>query len=146
MPFYKRTVKSRCLCRLTKEGLEVGAGACGVFNRDLFPSLDDVNCKALINILHQLSDLSHHACSIFQELQTEAAAVVSKASALQYRLDSLQETVADLNHKRIKIHKLRSTCRSRNMVKVGTLYVSAGSKTIAGQTQGHYQPLLQRVA
>lgn len=106
MPFYKRIVKTRRLCRFSKEGLEVGAGACGVFNRDVFPSLDDVNCKALINILHQLSDLSHHACSIFQELQTEATAVVNKASALQYRLNALQETVADLNHKRIKIREL----------------------------------------
>ncbi|XP_056623440.1 NHS-like protein 1 isoform X3 [Triplophysa dalaica] len=103
MPFYKRIVKSRRLCRFSKEGLEVDAGACGVFNRDVFPSLDDVNCKALINILHQLSDLSHHACSVFQELQTEATAVVNKASALQYRLNALQETVEDLNHKRIKI-------------------------------------------
>lgn len=106
MPFHKRIVRSRSLCRFTKEGLEVGAGACGVYNRDLFPSLDDVNCKALISVLRQLSDLSHHACSIFQELQTEASAVVKKASALQYRLDSLQETVADLNHKRIKIREL----------------------------------------
>lgn len=128
MPFYKRIVESRSLCRFTKEGLETG----GVFNRDSIPSLDDVNCKALISILHQLCDVSQHACSIFQELQTEAAAVIRKASALQYRLDSLQETVADLNHKRIKIRKL-CTLHSFNHVHDSVLsrclYALAGSES-----------------
>nr|XP_055027600.1 NHS-like protein 1 isoform X2 [Misgurnus anguillicaudatus] len=101
MPFYKRTVEPRSLCRFNKDGLQ--ARACCVFNRDSFSTLDAVNFKVLINVLHQLSDLSRHASSIFLELQTEAAGLINKTSALQCRLDALHVTVADLNHKRIKI-------------------------------------------
>ncbi|XP_052010136.1 NHS-like protein 1 [Xyrauchen texanus] len=103
MPFYKRIVEPRSLCRFNREGLDVDAG---VFNGDLFPSMDAVNCKTLIYILHQLTDLSQHASSIFVEIHTEAALVINKASALQHRLDSLQETVLQLDHKRIRIRNV----------------------------------------
>ncbi|XP_026141935.1 NHS-like protein 1 isoform X1 [Carassius auratus] len=95
MPFHKRIVEPRSLGRINRERLEV--------NGDVFASLDAVNCHTLINILRQLSDLSRHASSMFAEIQTESALVISKASALQHRLDSLQDTVRHLNHKRTTI-------------------------------------------
>ncbi|KAL1258356.1 hypothetical protein QQF64_011600 [Cirrhinus molitorella] len=84
MPFQKRIVEPRSLSRINRERLEV--------NSDVFASLDAVNCQTLINILRQLSDLSRHASSMFAEIQTESALVINKASALQHRLDSLQDT------------------------------------------------------
>uniref|UniRef100_A0A673MG52 NHS-like protein 1 n=1 Tax=Sinocyclocheilus rhinocerous TaxID=307959 RepID=A0A673MG52_9TELE len=92
MPFHKRIVEPRSLGRINRERLEV--------NGDVFPSLDAVNCQTLINILRQLSDLSRLASSMFAEIQTESALLINKASALQHRLDSLQDTVRHLNHKR----------------------------------------------
>ncbi|XP_042630124.1 NHS-like protein 1 isoform X3 [Cyprinus carpio] len=92
MPFHKRIVEPRSLGRINRERLED--------NGDVFPSQDAVNCQTLINILRQLSDLSRHASSMFAEIQTESALLVSKASALQHRLDSLQDTVRHLDHKR----------------------------------------------
>lgn len=97
MPFHKRIVEPRSLGRINRERLEV--------NGDVFASLDAVNCHTLINILRQLSDLSRHASSMFAEIQTESALVISKASALQHRLDSLQDTVRHLNHKRTTIRE-----------------------------------------
>ncbi|XP_050990117.1 NHS-like protein 1 isoform X2 [Labeo rohita] len=94
MPFHKRIVEPRSLGRINRERLEV--------NGDV-SSLDAVNCQTLINILRQLSDLSRHASSMFAEIQTESALVINKASALQHRLDSLQDTVQHLNHKRTTI-------------------------------------------
>uniref|UniRef100_A0A8C1JIW4 NHS-like 1a n=1 Tax=Cyprinus carpio TaxID=7962 RepID=A0A8C1JIW4_CYPCA len=92
MPFHKRIVEPRSLGRINRERLED--------NGDVFPSQDAVNCQTLINILRQLSDLSRHASSMFAEIQTESALLVSKASVLQHRLDSLQDTVRHLDHKR----------------------------------------------
>lgn len=99
MPFHKRIVEPRSLGRINRERLEV--------NGDVFASLDldAVNCQTLINILRQLSDLSRHASSMFAEIQTESALVINKASALQHRLDSLQDTVRHLNHKRTTIRE-----------------------------------------
>ncbi|XP_077095948.1 NHS-like protein 1 isoform X4 [Siphateles boraxobius] len=95
MPFHKRIVEPRSLGRINRGRLEV--------NRDVFISLDAVNCQTLINILRQLSDLSRHASSVFVEIQTEAELVINKACALQHRLDSLQDTVRNLSHKRTTI-------------------------------------------
>lgn len=99
MPFHKRIVEPRSLGRINRERLEV--------NGDVFASLDldAVNCQTLINILRQLSDLSRHASSMFAEIQTESALVINKASALQHRLDSLQDTVRHLNQKRTTIRE-----------------------------------------
>lgn len=99
MPFHKRIVEPRSLGRMNRERLEV--------NGDVFASLDldAVNCQTLINILRQLSDLSRHASSMFAEIQTESALVINKASALQHRLDSLQDTVRHLNQKRTTIRE-----------------------------------------
>lgn len=97
MPFHKRIVEPRSLGRINRGRPEV--------NGDVFISLDAVNCQTLINILRQLSDLSRHASSMFVEIQTEAALVINKASALQHRLDSLQDTVRNLNHKRTTIRE-----------------------------------------
>ncbi|XP_067311322.1 NHS-like protein 1 isoform X3 [Pseudorasbora parva] len=95
MPFHKRIVEPRSLGRTNRGRLEV--------NGDVSISLDAVNCQTLVNILRQLSDLSRHASSMFEEIQTESALVINKASALQNRLDSLQDTVRNLNHKRTTI-------------------------------------------
>uniref|UniRef100_A0A673I8M5 NHS-like 1a n=1 Tax=Sinocyclocheilus rhinocerous TaxID=307959 RepID=A0A673I8M5_9TELE len=95
MPFHKRIVEPRSLGRINRERLEV--------NGDVFASLDAVNCQTLINILRQLSDLSRHASNMFAEIQTESALVINKASALQHRLDSLQDSVRHLKHKRTTI-------------------------------------------
>lgn len=97
MPFHKRIVEPRSLGRINRGRLEV--------TRDVFISLDAVNCQTLINILRQLSDLSRHASSMFVEIQTEAELVINKASALQHRLDSLQDTVRNLRHKRTTIRE-----------------------------------------
>lgn len=97
MPFHKRIVEPRSLGRINRGRPEV--------NGDVFISLDAVNCQTLINILRQLSDLSRHASSMFEEIQTESALVINKASALQHRLDSLQDTVRNLNHKRTTIRE-----------------------------------------
>lgn len=92
MPFYKRTVEPRSLVRINRDRLDV--------QEDVFSSLDAVNCQALMNVLRQLCDVSRHASCMFVELQTEAALVINKASALQHRLDTLQDTVRHLNHRR----------------------------------------------
>lgn len=97
MPFHKRTVEPRSLGRINGGRPEVSG--------DVFISLDAVNCQTLINILRQLSDLSRHASSMFVEIQTEAALLIHKASALQHRLDSLQDTVRNLNPKRTTIRE-----------------------------------------
>ncbi len=97
MPFHKRIVEPRSLGRINRERLEVTG--------DVLASLDAVNCQTLMNILRQLSDLSRHACSMFAEIQTESVLVINKASALQHRLDSLQDTVRHLNHKRTTIRE-----------------------------------------
>lgn len=108
MPFYKRIVEPQNLCRLNP--LEPGAGhftidQCSVLGSQSWTSMNDVSCKSLKNILHQLSDLSRHACSIFLELQSQAASVIHRSAALQRRLDTLQHTVRKLDHKKIRIRK-----------------------------------------
>lgn len=107
MPFHKRLVEPRSLGRINRGRLEV--------NRDVFISLDAVNCQTLINILRQLSDLSRHASSMFVEIQTEAELVINKASALQHRLDSLQDTVRHLSHKRTTIREFMPFMYSTKM-------------------------------
>jgi len=97
MPFHKRIVEPRSPGRINRGRLEV--------TRDAFISLDAVNCQTLINIIRQLSDLSRHASSMFVEIQTEAELVIHKASALQHRLDSLQDTVRNLSHNRTTIRE-----------------------------------------
>lgn len=110
MPFHKRTVEPPNLCRLNT--LEPGAGQarfevaqCRVLGSQSWTSLNDVSCKSLKTILQQLSDLSRHACSIFLELQSEAASVVHRSAALQRRLDTLQHAVQKLDPKKIRIRK-----------------------------------------
>lgn len=107
MPFHKRTVEPENLCRLNTRPLQSGVGQshCSGFGSDLWTSLNDVSSKSLKNILQQLSDLSRRACSIFLEIQSEAASVIHRSAALQRRLDTLQHTVRKLDHKQIRIRK-----------------------------------------
>ncbi|ROL45004.1 Wiskott-Aldrich syndrome protein family member 2 [Anabarilius grahami] len=129
MPFHKRIVEPRSLGRINRGRPEV--------NGDVFISLDAVNCQTLINILRQLSDLSRHASSMFVEIQTESALVINKASALQHRLDSLQDTVRNLNHKRTTVQSnsslfLRVRLQGESMSKpdVGPALIKSFTDTV----------------
>lgn len=114
MPFHKRTVEPEKLCRLTTGSVQSGAGQahCSGFGLDLWTSLNDVSSRSLKNILQQLSDLSRHACSIFLEIQSEAACVIHRSAALQRRLETLQHTARKLDHKSIHICKSHMRLRS----------------------------------
>ncbi|XP_062863989.1 NHS-like protein 1 [Trichomycterus rosablanca] len=108
MPFHKHTVEPQRLCRLNQERCApgrsgLGSDRCDGLNVHVWSSLTDVNSRTLYNILQQLSDLSSHACSIFLEIQTEAASVVHRSAALQLRLDSLQDRIRQLDHKNIPV-------------------------------------------
>lgn len=112
MPFHKRSVEPQNLCRLNTGPFESGAGQtdldldrCTVQASQLWTSLNDVSSTRLKYILQQLSDLSHHACSIFLEIQGEAASVIHRSAALQRRLDTLHNTVRKLDLKKIRIRK-----------------------------------------
>lgn len=112
MPFHKRTLEPQNLCRLNTGPLKSDGGQshfeldhCSVFSSQLWTSLNDVSCTSLKNLLQQLSDLSHHACSIFLEIQSEATSVLYRSTVLQRRLDTLQHTVRKLDHKKIRIRK-----------------------------------------
>lgn len=107
MPFHKRTVEPQNLCRLSTQECDAGQDQleCSVLSSHCCTCLNDVSCKSLKNILQQLSDLSRHACSIFLEIQSEAASVIHRSAELQRRLDTLQHTVRKLDHKKIRLRK-----------------------------------------
>ncbi|XP_066530215.1 actin-binding protein WASF1-like [Hoplias malabaricus] len=105
MPFSKRAVEPVRLARSRARRAE----KCEVGKVDSplksWSSLSDVSCTAIRNALVQLSDLSRHAASIFLEIHSEVSSVVTRSTALQRRLDSLQDTVRKLDHKKITIRK-----------------------------------------
>ncbi|TSN67122.1 NHS-like protein 1 [Bagarius yarrelli] len=101
MPFHKRTIEPPNLCRFNKGAVESEAEPS---QSQLWTSLNEVSCTSLKNILQQLSGLSRHACSIFLEIQSEAAVVIQRSTALQRRLDTLQHIVRELDHRKIRIH------------------------------------------
>ncbi|XP_077390190.1 actin remodeling regulator NHS-like [Festucalex cinctus] len=90
MPFFKRLVEPRSLCRV-----EEGDGDGGSPFHDLL----SVSHVALARTLRQLSDLAKHACSVFHELEGDLAATGHRLRGLQRKVGRLQETCCDLDPK-----------------------------------------------
>lgn len=89
MPFSKRIVEPRLLCRYqipNEEGL-------------LFEDLVSISNVALSRTLRQLSDLAKHACSIFQELEKDLGTTNQRVRGLQSKISQLQQTCSDLEPK-----------------------------------------------
>ena len=89
MPFAKRVVEPQLLCRHqipNEEGL-------------LFEDLVSISNVSLSRTLRQLSDLARHACSIFQELETELTSTSLRVGGLQRRITQLQQTCSELDPK-----------------------------------------------
>ncbi|KAM8874934.1 LOW QUALITY PROTEIN: actin remodeling regulator NHS [Spinachia spinachia] len=89
MPFAKRLVEPRSLCRRRPADEEA-------------PPVEDLVCVsnvALSRTLRQLSDLARHACSVFQELEDELAGTGLRLRGLQGRISGLQEGCAGLDPK-----------------------------------------------
>ncbi|XP_048830232.1 NHS-like protein 1 isoform X2 [Brienomyrus brachyistius] len=113
MPFYQRTVGPACVCRLKKEdgkvamlsnlddtfvGLENHRHSNG--KTTLFTSLEEVWNHTLTNVLRQLSDLSRHASSMFLDIEIETKLLMRRSEKMRVRLESLQNTVRKLDHKK----------------------------------------------
>ncbi|XP_041862427.1 Nance-Horan syndrome protein isoform X2 [Melanotaenia boesemani] len=89
MPFAKRVVEPQLLCRYqipNEEGL-------------LFEDLVSISNVALSRTLRQLSDLAKHACSIFQELESELTSTNQRVRGLQSKINQLQQTSSELDPK-----------------------------------------------
>ena len=89
MPFAKRVVEPQLLCRYqipNEEGL-------------VFEDLVSISNVALSRTLRQLSDLAKHACSIFQELESDLSSTSQRVRGLQGRLSRLQQTCSELDPK-----------------------------------------------
>ncbi|XP_070688016.1 actin remodeling regulator NHS [Pempheris klunzingeri] len=89
MPFAKRVVEPQLLCRYqipNEEGL-------------LFEDLVSISNVALSRTLRQLSDLARHACSIFQELETDLTSTNQRVRGLQSKISQLQQTCSELDPK-----------------------------------------------
>lgn len=89
MPFAKRVVEPQLLCRHqipTEEPV-------------LFEDLVSISNVALSRTLRQLSDLAKHACSIFQELESDLTSTSLRVRGLQGKINQLQQTCADLDPK-----------------------------------------------
>nr|XP_023656853.1 Nance-Horan syndrome protein isoform X2 [Paramormyrops kingsleyae] len=89
MPFAKRIVEPQSLCRHaipSDEGL-------------LFEDLCSINNVALSRTLRQLSDLAKHACSLFQELETEILSTNQRVWVLQSKIGRIQQIASGLDPK-----------------------------------------------
>ncbi|KAL6107601.1 nhs [Pungitius sinensis] len=89
MPFAKRLVEPRSLCRRPPADEEAPPAE----------DLVSVSNVALSRTLRQLSDLARHACSVFQELEDELADTGLRVRGLQGRISGLQEGCAALDPK-----------------------------------------------
>ncbi|XP_049910956.1 actin remodeling regulator NHS isoform X2 [Epinephelus moara] len=89
MPFAKRVVEPQLLCRHQ------------IPNEDavLFEDLVSISNVALSRTLRQLSDLAKHACSIFQELETELTSTNLRVRGLQSKISQLQQGCSELDPK-----------------------------------------------
>ncbi|XP_064847311.1 NHS-like protein 1 isoform X1 [Oncorhynchus masou masou] len=112
MPFHQRIVEPRNLSRLPRrDGKTLGEedGAFIVVDGRklrkpvLFTALDEVCSHTMINILHQLSDLSRNASDIFLGIEMEAGMVFQRSCRIQVRLETLHNAVIKFDHKKIKI-------------------------------------------
>lgn len=89
MPFAKRLVEPQLLCRHyipNEDGL-------------LYEDLVTISNVALSRTLRQLSDLAKHACSIFQELESDLASTNQRVRRLHGKINLLQQTCAELDPK-----------------------------------------------
>ncbi|XP_042339631.1 LOW QUALITY PROTEIN: Nance-Horan syndrome protein [Plectropomus leopardus] len=89
MPFAKRVVEPQLLCRHqipNEDGL-------------LFEDLVSISNVALSRTLRQLSDLAKHACSIFQELESDLTSTSLRVRGLQSKISQLQQTCSELDPK-----------------------------------------------
>uniref|UniRef100_A0A4W6E099 NHS actin remodeling regulator n=1 Tax=Lates calcarifer TaxID=8187 RepID=A0A4W6E099_LATCA len=89
MPFAKRVVEPQLLCRYqipNEEGL-------------VFEDLVSISNVALSRTLRQLSDLAKHACSIFQELESDLTSTNLRVRGLQSKINQLQQTCSELDPK-----------------------------------------------
>ncbi|XP_060934822.1 actin remodeling regulator NHS [Limanda limanda] len=89
MPFAKRLVEPQFLVRYQVPGEEAV----------LFEDLVSVSHVALSRTLRQLSDLAKHACSIFQELESELASTSLRVRGLQRKIVRLEQTCSELDPK-----------------------------------------------
>lgn len=108
MPFHQRTIEPRRASRLSaRDGCRPGEehGRRRLRKPVLFSALDEVGCQTLTNIIHQLSDLSRHACDIFLGIEMEAVMVFRRSCRIQGRLKSLQEEIPKFDPKKVKIRK-----------------------------------------
>ncbi|KAK5903547.1 hypothetical protein CgunFtcFv8_007319 [Champsocephalus gunnari] len=108
MPFHQRSIEPRRVSRLSPcDGWipreENGKGK--LRKPVLFSSLDDVGCHTLVNIIHQLSDLSRHASDIFLAIEMEAGMVFRRSCRIQGRLQRLQGEIRQFDPKKVTIRK-----------------------------------------
>lgn len=99
MPFAKRIVEPQLLVRHpipNDEGL-------------LFEDLCSITNVALSRTLRQLSDLSKHACSLFQELENEIVSTNQRVWALQNKIGKIQQTASALDPKLEAVRKYTVT-------------------------------------
>uniref|UniRef100_A0A3Q2ZBT4 NHS actin remodeling regulator n=1 Tax=Hippocampus comes TaxID=109280 RepID=A0A3Q2ZBT4_HIPCM len=98
MPFFKRLVEPRSLCRVER-GEEREEGDADGNGGSPFHDLLSVTHVALARTLRQLSDLAKHACSVFHELEGDLAATGHRLRGLQRKVGRLQETCCEMDPK-----------------------------------------------
>ncbi|XP_051929786.1 actin remodeling regulator NHS-like isoform X2 [Hippocampus zosterae] len=98
MPFFKRLVEPRSLCRVER-GEEPEEGDADGEGGSPFHDLLSVTHVALARTLRQLSDLAKHACSVFHELEGDLAATGHRLRGLQRKVGRLQETCCEMDPK-----------------------------------------------
>ncbi|XP_056344638.1 NHS-like protein 1 isoform X3 [Oenanthe melanoleuca] len=114
MPFPLRTLEPLKLCRLEEAGGDgaapgehAGPAEGGGGRRrgavPLFGTLEQVSSYALVSLLMQLSDLSRCAGDIFGGILSEADSLCHRNARLQRRLGALEELLARLDHRKVKI-------------------------------------------
>ncbi|XP_004710061.2 Nance-Horan syndrome protein [Echinops telfairi] len=90
MPFAKRIVEPQWLCRQRRP-----APAAVLLMLDLCA----VSNAALARVLRQLSDVARHACSLFQELESDIQLTHRRVWALQSKLGGVQRVLGTLDPK-----------------------------------------------
>uniref|UniRef100_A0A9J7Y6M3 Nance-Horan syndrome b (congenital cataracts and dental anomalies) n=1 Tax=Cyprinus carpio carpio TaxID=630221 RepID=A0A9J7Y6M3_CYPCA len=117
MPFAKRIVEPQLLCRHpipNDEGL-------------LFEDLCSITNVALSRTLRQLSDLSKHACSLFQELENEIVSTNQRVWALQNKIGKIQQIAIALDPK-LEAVRFR-----------GKICIAVSNLDIESKLTSHYQ-------
>ncbi|XP_009304395.1 actin remodeling regulator NHS isoform X6 [Danio rerio] len=116
MPFAKRIVEPQLLVRHpipNDEGL-------------LFEDLCSITNVALSRTLRQLSDLSKHACSLFQELENEIVSTNQRVWALQNKIGKIQQTASALDPK-------------MEAVRFRSISIAVSNLDIESKLTSHYQ-------